>query len=67
MGGKGSKSLAHYIPVMATVGKQLTLGEGTERIGCSNLREGGGELGANKKLDLWLQLICTKLKLKQAI
>ena len=40
---------------------------GDERIGCSNLRGGGGELGANKKLDIWLQLFCTKLKLIQAI
>ena len=38
-----------------------------ERIGCSNLRGGGGELGSNKKLDLWLQLVCTKLKLIQVI
>jgi len=36
-------------------------------IGCSILRGGGGELGANKNLDLWLQLVCTKLKLKHAI
>ncbi|KAG2559168.1 hypothetical protein PVAP13_8NG310100 [Panicum virgatum] len=36
-------------------------------IGCSSLRGGGGELGTNKNLDLWLQLVCTKLKLKQAI
>ena len=36
-----------------------------ERIGCSNLR--GGELGANKKFNIWLQLVCTKLKLIQAI
>jgi len=27
-------------------------------IGCSNLRGGGGELGTNKKLDIWLQLVC---------
>ena len=36
-------------------------------IGCSSLRGGGGELGTNKNLDLWLQLDCTKLKLKHAI
>ena len=36
-------------------------------IGCSRLRGGGGELGTNKNLDLWLQLVCTKLKLKHAI
>ena len=36
-------------------------------IGCSSLRGGGGELGTNKNLDLWLQLVCTKLKLKHAI
>ena len=36
-------------------------------IGCSSLRVGGGELGTNKNLDLWLQLVCTKLKLKHAI
>ena len=36
-------------------------------IGCSNLRGGGSELGSNKKLDLWLQLFYTKLKLIQAI
>ena len=36
-------------------------------IGCSSLRGGGGELGSNKNLDLWLQLVCTKLKLKHAI
>ena len=34
-------------------------------IGCSSLRGGGGELGTNKNSDLWLQLVCTKLKLKQ--
>ena len=39
----------------------------TERIGCSSLRGGGGELGTNKNLDLWLQIVCTKLKLKYAI
>ena len=33
-------------------------------IGCSSLRGGGGELGTNKNFDLWLQLVCTKLKLK---
>ena len=37
------------------------------RIGCSILRGGGGELDTLKNLDLWLQLVCTKLKLKQAI
>src|SRR6185295_8998931 len=31
-------------------------------IGCSSLRGGGGELGTLKNLDLWLQLVCTKLK-----
>ena len=36
-------------------------------IGCSSLRGGGGELVTNKNLDLWLQLVCTKLKLKHAI
>jgi len=36
-------------------------------IGCSSLKGGGGELGTNKNLDLWLQLVCTKLKLKHAI
>ena len=36
-------------------------------IGCSSLRGGGGELGTNKNLDLWLQLVYTKLKLKHAI
>ena len=36
-------------------------------IGCSSLRGGGGELGTNKNFDLWLQLVCTKLKLKYAI
>ena len=36
-------------------------------IGCSSLRGRGGELGTNKNLDLWLQLVCTKLKLKHAI
>ena len=36
-------------------------------IGCSSLIRGGGELGTNKNLDLWLQLVCTKLKLKHAI
>ena len=36
-------------------------------IGCSSLRGGGGELGTNKNFDLWLQLVCTKLKLKHAI
>ena len=36
-------------------------------IGCSNLRGGGGELGTNKNFDLWLRLLCTKLKLKHAI
>ena len=36
-------------------------------IGCSSLRGGGGELGTNKNLDLWLQLVCTKLKIKHAI
>ena len=36
-------------------------------IGCSSLRGGGGELGTNKNLDLWLQLVCIKLKLKHAI
>ena len=36
-------------------------------IGCSSLRGGGGELGTNKNLDLWLQLVCTKLKLKHTI
>ena len=36
-------------------------------IGCSSLRGGGGELGTNKNLDLWLQLVCTKLKLKHAM
>ena len=41
-------------------------GEVVERIGCSSLRGGGGELGTNKNLDLWLQLVCTKLKLKHA-
>ena len=33
-------------------------------IGCSSLRGGGGELSTNKNLDLWLQLVCIKLKLK---
>ena len=32
----------------------------------SSLRGGGGELGTNKNLDLWLQLVWTKLKLKHA-
>ena len=36
-------------------------------IGCSSLRGGGGELGTNKNLDIWLQLVCRKLKLKHAI
>ena len=36
-------------------------------IGCSSLIGGGGKLGTNKNLDLWLQLVCTKLKLKHAI
>ncbi|XP_039789302.1 uncharacterized protein LOC120655514 [Panicum virgatum] len=36
-------------------------------IGCSSLRGGGGELDTNKNLDLWLQLVCTKFKRKQAI
>jgi len=36
-------------------------------IGCSSLIGGGGELGTNKNLDLWLQLVCTKLKVKHAI
>ena len=36
-------------------------------IGCSSLRGGGGKLGTNKNLDLWLQLVCTKFKLKHAI
>jgi len=35
--------------------------------GCSSIRGGEGELGTNKNLDLWLQLDCTKLKLKHAI
>ena len=34
-------------------------------IGCSSLRGGGGELGTNKNFDLWLQLVCTTLKLKR--
>ena len=38
-----------------------------ERIGCSSLRGAGGELGTNKNFDLWLQLVCTKLKLKHVI
>ena len=44
--------------------------EGRRRIkviGCSSLRGGGGELGTNKNLDLWLQLVCTKHKLKHTI
>ena len=36
-------------------------------IRCSNLKGGGGELVSNKKFDLWLQLVCTKLKLIQTI
>jgi len=36
-------------------------------IGCSSLRGGGSELGTNKNLDLWLQLVCTKHKLKHTI
>ena len=36
-------------------------------IGCSRLRGGWGELGTLKNLNLWLQLVCIKLKLKQAI
>ena len=39
----------------------------TERIGCSSIRGGGGELGTIKNFDLWLQLVCTTLKLKHAI
>ena len=30
-------------------------------------KRGRGELGTNKNLDLWFQLVCTKLKLKHAI
>jgi hypothetical protein len=48
-------------------GERRRGGDGVKVIGCSNLRGGGGELGTNKKLDLWLQLVCTKLKLIQAI
>ena len=44
-----------------------TLGKYLKVIRCSSLRGGGGELGTNKNLDLWLQLVCTKLKLKHAI
>ena len=33
-------------------------------IGYSSLRGEGGELGTNKNFDLWLQLVCTKLKFK---
>ena len=36
-------------------------------IGCSSLRGGRGELGTNKNLDLWLQLVCTKFKLFHTI
>ena len=36
-------------------------------IGCSSLKRRRGELGCNKNLDLWLQLICTKFKLKHTI
>ena len=36
-------------------------------IGCSSLKGGGDELVINKNLDLWIQLVCTKLKLKHAI
>jgi len=42
-------------------------GKRVKVIGCSSLRGGGTELGTNKNLDLWLQLVCTKLKLKHAI
>ena len=31
------------------------------------VRGGGGELDTNKNFDIWLQLACTKLKLKHAI
>ena len=37
------------------------------RTGCSSLRGKDGELVTLKNLDLWLQLVCTKIKLKQAI
>ena len=47
--------------------KVLNIMWNPERIGCSSLRGGGGELGTNKNYDLWLQLVCTKLKLKHAI
>ena len=36
-------------------------------IGCSSLRGRVAELGTNKNLDIWLQLVCTNLKLKHAI
>ena len=43
-------------------------GQGSVKaIGCSSLRGGGGELGTIKNINLWLQLVCTQLKLKQAI
>jgi len=57
--GKG-EIMSEY-PVRQATGLMLKV------IGCSSLRGGGGELGTNKNLDLWLQLICTKLKLKHAI
>ena len=53
----GSKICFHPLP------RELHL----KVIGCSRLRGGGGELGTIQNLDLWLQLVCTKLKLFQAI
>jgi len=47
--------------------RPVDIGAAVKVIGCSSLRGGGGELGTNKNLDLWLQLVCTKLKLKHAI
>jgi len=65
--------LANSIVVPKACGKlrmcidYTDLNKALKVIGCSSLRGGGGELGTNKNLDLWLQLVCTKLKLTQAI
>ena len=53
-------------PLLLCLGKGLVVNL-VKVIGCSSLRGGGGELGSNKNSDLWLQLVCTKLKLKHAI
>ena len=53
----------------APVGRpaSMPVGMGMKVIGCSGLRGGRGGLDTNKNLDLQLQLVCTKLKLKHAI